>query len=46
MRNKVDISINVAPAFTTYIQMKAKSCKDKFKALLIVRERQLTVALN
>ena len=40
------ISTNVAPAFTTYIQMKAKSFKDKFKALLIVRERQLTVALN
>ena len=40
------ISTNVAPAFTTYIQMKAKSFKDKFKALLIVRERRLTVALN
>lgn len=39
------ISTNVAPAFTTYIQMKAKSFKDKFKALLVVREKQLTVAL-
>ena len=39
------ISTNVAPAFTTYIQMKAKFFKDKFKASLVVREKQLTVAL-
>lgn len=39
------ISTNVAPAFTTYIQMKAKLFKDKFKASLVVREKQLTVAL-
>ncbi len=39
------ISTNVAPAFTTYIQMKAKFFKDKFNSLLVVREKQLTVAL-
>lgn len=44
-RHAYVISTNVAPAYTTKIQKKAAHFKKKYRSELIVREKQLEVAL-
>lgn len=45
-RHAYVISTNVAPAYTTKIQQKALLFKKKYNSELLVREKQLEVALN